>query len=221
MAKIIRLRGDSHHQVQSLLPWFITQTLDVQDQRRVEAHLADCADCRADLEDEQRLRMVWPATTPSVDQGWQEMRRQLNISEVAVKTKAVRRFESAGSWMAWLGRSGLVGAWSPVALAASAGALVVLGAVLSTTPRPAQYHALGAAPVASNGNVLLMFKAGTSETILRQSLSSGHARLVDGPTRAGAYVVAVAKDERAKQLSRWRASADIILAEPIDGGDTP
>ena len=49
MAEIIRLRGSPHEQAQQLLPWYINGTLEADERAMVEAHLSDCADCRADM----------------------------------------------------------------------------------------------------------------------------------------------------------------------------
>jgi hypothetical protein len=42
----------------SLLPWFVNETLSAEDRGRVEAHLADCALCRAELAAERRIRTL-------------------------------------------------------------------------------------------------------------------------------------------------------------------
>jgi anti-sigma factor RsiW len=53
MAEIIRLRGSPHEQAQQLLPWYVNGTLEADEAALVEAHLAECAECRADLAAEQ------------------------------------------------------------------------------------------------------------------------------------------------------------------------
>jgi hypothetical protein len=42
----------------SLLPWFVNETLSAEDRGRVEAHLADCASCRAELAAERHIRTL-------------------------------------------------------------------------------------------------------------------------------------------------------------------
>src|SRR3954463_2666539 len=55
MAEIIRLRGSPHEQAQQLLPWYVNGTLEADEAAEVETHLAECAECRADLAAEQVL----------------------------------------------------------------------------------------------------------------------------------------------------------------------
>ena len=46
---VVPLDTDMHHAVQALLPWYLTQRLDSEDVARVEAHLAGCPSCQAEL----------------------------------------------------------------------------------------------------------------------------------------------------------------------------
>jgi hypothetical protein len=49
------VRADAHQDCLSLLPWLVNGTLGADDRMRLEQHLAECADCRADLALEQDL----------------------------------------------------------------------------------------------------------------------------------------------------------------------
>ena len=60
----------------------------------------------------------------------------------------------------------------------------------------------------------------TSEQTFRETLNASHARLVDGPTAADAYVLRVSPGERDAALATLRRRPDITLAQPIDAGDT-
>jgi len=43
--------GEAEHRtVDSLLPWYVNDTLDVRDRARVQAHLPLCPQCREELE---------------------------------------------------------------------------------------------------------------------------------------------------------------------------
>ena len=50
-----------------LLPWYLNGTLDAAERRQVEDHLEDCEDCRAELADTQRARLLYGGH-PSVEQ---------------------------------------------------------------------------------------------------------------------------------------------------------
>jgi hypothetical protein len=99
--------------------------------------------------------------------------------------------------------------------------LLLAGVWVAPSLQPARYHALGAAPAPASGNVVVMFRPDTREQDLRRTLNAAHARLVDGPTAADAYLLHVPSAERAAALVRLKGQADVVLAEPIDPGGPP
>ena len=54
-ANLVPLHGETHQQVQELLPWYCTGQIDAVDRAKVEAHLTDCMICQAELPLERRL----------------------------------------------------------------------------------------------------------------------------------------------------------------------
>src|SRR5207302_9534524 len=80
MASIIRLNLDRHREVQTLLPWYVTDQLDAADLARVEAHLADCAECQAELSLERHLDAGVASLPLGVEQDWAEFRRRLRAA---------------------------------------------------------------------------------------------------------------------------------------------
>ena len=55
MARIIPLHGSHHEEAQRLLPWYVSGELDAADFALVDGHLADCAECRSDVQWERNL----------------------------------------------------------------------------------------------------------------------------------------------------------------------
>jgi len=210
MANIIRLHGDPHQQIETLLPWYVNGTLDAEETALVEGHLAECAACRAELEAEKALAVDIAALPPEADQSWSALRAQVEAPS------PVRRLRDGRSLL----RRPVAIGW---ALAAQAASLAAVGAVLWLAVNPVKpaYHALSAPAAAAPGNVVVIFKPTTSEQDLRAVLQQSHARLVDGPTASDAYVLHVASNERPAALSKLRADAHIVLAEPIDGDTQP
>jgi len=206
MTNIIRLHGDPHQQIEALLPWYVSATLDAEETALVECHLAECAACRAELESERALAAEIANLPPETDQSWSALRARIEVPSPA------RGLGGAG----WLRRPAAAG-W---AMAAS---LAMVGAVLWLAANPAKpaYHTLSAPAAPAPGNVVVIFKPTTSEQEMRTVLGRSHARLVDGPTASDAYVLHVASAERAAALSQLRADAHVVLAEPIDGDTRP
>jgi anti-sigma factor RsiW len=214
MGVIIRLHGDDHREIKSLLPWYVTGQLDAPDHARVETHLITCPECQAEVRFERRLKAEFAQLPIDVGQSWSRARRRTELEPPSRGRDAIgARFKAArAAWRAgapWLG-------WG-----VAAGLLLVVGAPHPPSPQPAPYHALGAGREAASGNVVVIFRPDTSERTLRETINASGARLVDGPTVAGGYVLHVAPARRAATLAKWRGRADIVLAEPIDSGAAP
>ena len=211
---IIHLHGDRHQEAQLLLPWYVTGRLDPADQAQVEAHLSQCQQCQAELKLEQKLGVGCADLPMDVEQGWAAMQRRL-APDRPTPALSVR----LGAWLSRAWRTGPP--WLGWALGAQLVLLLAAGVVLTPSLQPTRYHVLGAAPPPAAGNLVVIFRPDTQEQALRQTLNANHARLVDGPTAADAYLLHVPVAERAAVLARLRARSDIVLAQPIDSGGAP
>lgn len=214
MAEIIRLRGSSHERAQQLLPWYVNGALEADEAAMVEAHLAECAECRADLAAEQALAREVAALPLDVEHAWSTLSDRIDAAgpprRLAEPVPFLRRKVAMG-WA--LG--------GPLAAAAAAVAFAVILTPGSPTPAGETYRALGSAPTAAPGNALVMFRPDARDSDLRAALTKAGARVVDGPTASGAYVVRIAPASRAQALDGLRATPQIVLAEPIDAGSQP
>ncbi len=216
--RIIPLHGDHHEEINALLPWYVTGSLDAGETVRVEAHLKTCAQCQADLAAESGLRAALHALpepeTETAEDGWAALRPRLTARPRGASfSRLGRQWRQSAPWLRW-------------AVAAQF-TLLVAGAVAWQLNRPAPkagvYHTLGAAPENAAGNVVVVFRPETTERDLRQTLRDSHARLVDGPTVADAYILHVTPADRDATVTRLRKRGSIVLAEPIDSvaGDAP
>ncbi len=216
--RIIPFHGDLHDDTTALLPWYITDRLDADDRIRVEAHLATCPQCQQALSAEQRLHeaiRTLPADTDglaSVDTAWAALTPRL-------KPRASRRLRPAFNR---IGRQWRASApWLRWAVAAQLLLLVTAGGLLlQQITRPAAapaYHTLSSStPPPVTGNIVVIFRPDIRESDLRQTLRDSHARLVDGPTAADAYLLQVPAAARDRTLADLRARPTIVLAQPID-----
>ncbi len=104
--------------------------------------------------------------------------------------------------------------------AQAAAVLLVVGITIPSLQQrsqpPAPYRTLGSRPRHPAGNVLVMFRAKTSEALLEALAAQNGARVVDGPTDSGAYMLDVPVSERDAVLARLRANPAVTLAQPID-----
>jgi anti-sigma factor RsiW len=213
MAEIIRLRGSPHDQVQQLLPWYVNGTLEAGEIATVEAHLAECAECRADLAAEQVLARDIAALPIDVEHAWSALSERIDAAgpprRLAEPVPFLRRKVAMG--------------WALGGPLAAAAAVVFAIAVMpgATSPAGQTYRALGSAPTAQPGNALVMFRPDARDGDLRAALTKAGARVVDGPTASGAYVVRIAPDNRGQAIDGLRATPQVMLAEPIDPGSRP
>jgi hypothetical protein len=193
-----------------LLPWHVNGTLEAPELALLEAHLAECPECRADLAAEMALRAGF-ASMPMPD---------------VAEAKGVRALQAnarprASTRHRFLARRVAVGwALAPAAAAAAAVALFVLLPPAARGPDPA-YRLLGSGDSAAAGNMIVMFAPETTERQLRSALEQAGGRLVDGPTASGAYIVRVAPEERPAALARLQTLDEVVLAQPIDAGAAP
>src|SRR5665213_1316713 len=77
MGRIIRLHDESHWELQSLLPWYVTGRLDPAEHARVEAHVAGCEECQEELRFERVLADNVKTLPLDADVSWRRMESRL------------------------------------------------------------------------------------------------------------------------------------------------
>lgn len=202
--------GDAEHRNALLhLPWYATGWLEPAEHARVARHVAGCAACQAELALEAALANR-PAQAPpsSPDAGWARLKARLEAERAPAPVLADAppphpARPALADWRSW-------------AIAAQFVLVVLLAAYLAAT-RPAAegYRALGRPQPTPGGDLLVMFAPDTPERTLREILTRADARMVDGPTVTGAYVLQVPAGGRQAALSALRASPTVTLAEPL------
>jgi predicted anti-sigma-YlaC factor YlaD len=184
-------RGEDHRQTQALLPWHLTGRLDPAEAARVKAHLDICGACRADLAAERRLREAVLSAPPPEDAIDLPPRRRVPIV-----------------------------AWALGGMGAIAASLAVAVVTLQPARAPARheiYRTLGAAPATGTGEVVVVFDPTCSAEQMRHVLARAGARIVDGPTTTGAYVLRIAHGGRQAAIAALRSSPGVRLAESLGG----
>jgi hypothetical protein len=203
---------DAHEQTQTLLPWHLNGTLTPPERALVDAHLAECGECRADLEAEAVLQGQFAnlqvGTDVDPDRGWAVLRTRVaaGAGEAKVERLPLLRRRVALGWM-------LAGQAAVAACAA-----IAFMAVPRAEPEPG-YRLLGSPAQPAGGNAIVLFTPDATEHDLRAALQQAGGRIVDGPTASGAYVIRVPEAELGRALDHLRAAPAVTLAEPISSGD--
>lgn len=205
MADIISFLSDPHRAIELLLPWYAIGQLDDWDRATVDAHLGSCAQCRAALEREKRLKAEIAQLPIRADLGWEKLQRRLAPDQTAKRSPP----------RAWRPLT-----WPALAVFATAQAILLCAALLLFWPAAPQadYRTLGGPSSRSSGNLIIMFRPDTLEQEMRFTLDRAGVRLVDGPTAAGAYVLDVAPARRDAALADLRTRRSVMLAQPIEAG---
>lgn len=193
-----------HQAVQQMLPWLLAGTLEPAELAIAEPHLRDCAECRADLAWQRRLRAAAPAADDAfdADRAFAQLLPRLGPQEPRIGVLARWRRAAAAN-DAWL-------RWTALAELAAIGVL----SFMLASPAP-DYRAMGAP--AADGNAVVVFRPDTSERDMRRILKAAGARVVDGPTVTDAYVLALPAAQANATLARLRAEPAVTLAQPLGG----
>ncbi|HEY9024329.1 MAG TPA: zf-HC2 domain-containing protein [Burkholderiaceae bacterium] len=224
--QILRLEPDPHVAVQRLLPWYLTGRLETAEHDIVETHLAQCPECRAELETERQWQLLHPGHGAQVDveEGWARMRARL-AGEIPVTAPAPlitpmplpERAPRRRGWLppAWrAGRRVPARAWAAPAML-SAALVLAIGWTLRPAAPAGQYITLSA-PAEAGATAVVRFKPDATEAQIRHGLKDSGARLVDGPTVSDAYVVRLPRDRYAAALEKLRKEPGVALVEALE-----
>ena len=207
-------REPAHREAQDLLPWLANGRLDGAELQRVQAHLATCATCRADLDTLCTLQDVADLPPPGLDVDKAFARLLPQLDTVAPEDAA----PVIPGWRTRLAAND--GRWLRAAVGLQFCAIVVLGALLLRPSGDMQvavqddaYRVLGA-EAGADSIVAVTFKPDTPEHELRRIVTASGAHIVGGPTVTGAWMLGSAQAP-ADVAARLRAESAVMLAEPL------
>jgi hypothetical protein len=207
-------REGAHREAQDLLPWLANGRLDGAELQRVQAHLAICATCRADLDTLYTLQDAadLPAPDLDVDKAFARLLPQLDAVAPADAAPVVP------GWRTRLAAND--GRWLRAAVGLQFCAIVVLGALLvrpsgdtQMAAQDAAYRVLGA-ETGADSIVAVTFKPDTPEHELRRIVTASGAHIIGGPTVTGAWMLGSAQAP-ADVAARLRTESAVTLAEPL------
>jgi len=79
----------------------------------------------------------------------------------------------------------------------------------------AAYRGLGASAAVASGDAIVFFVAEATEIEIRRTLQRAGARIIDGPTGSGAYVLRFERDATEAALAALRRDGNVIRVEPL------
>jgi anti-sigma factor RsiW len=222
MAQSDTVKDDFHQTLASLLPWYAQNTLDADEHAKVEAHLAECDQCRRSLggwralasgvKAQAEAEANTPAWAPSPAH-FAKLAAQLD-EPVALRQPQRAKPSLLAQLRDWFN---IAPPGMRLAFALQAAAIAVLAGVLwRQAAGPQTYETLSrAAPAAvSAGQLRVVFDAEVKESELRASLQQIHASIVDGPSALGVYTLRLSAEAQPQQaLEALRANPKVRFAE--------
>jgi anti-sigma factor RsiW len=198
------LPGNVHREA-ALLPWYVNGTLSSEERLQVDRHVAVCSGCRAELDELLHLRTDLQdvfAAEPSPSARLAETVKA-RIAREAARDSGVAGFSSVTERFERWSRSLFAPRWVPglaMLLVVTQGALL-----LWLLQQPAQEavvtRSLQPAPV----QIHVTFHAQATEEQIRTVLQAVQARVVDGPSGDGVYLVELPRDPRVSAEEKVRA----------------
>lgn len=210
------MKTTEHTEVWTLLPWLVNGRIGEADRLRIEAHLAQCADCREERAAQQRLCEVVAADAPF---------EQLPAAGLAKLHRRIEREPAAAGSPTGTTRS------APhvrslrrrrLALAASMAAIAVMAALAvgrygaHRGVASDYYTVTSPAPQAQGAVIRAVFSPAMTVAQLQALLDGAHLRIVSGPTEAGVYSLSMnGSPSAAWSLQHLRAQDGVRFAEAI------
>jgi hypothetical protein len=169
-------------------------------------HLGECVECRDDLAAERALARDIALLPLDVEDGWAGMAMRIGAGDEARGRHALRTARTG--WVAG------------GAVAASFALALVIAQPWQASAPDRTFHTLGSPGAAIGGQAIVLFRPDTSAQQMRTVLSAQRAKVVDGPTAAGAYVLHFEGDA-ATAIAGLLGSDQVVLAEPLSGDGRP
>jgi len=209
-----RVAGDSEHQeVSALIPWYVNSRLSESERLKVDAHMADCAACRADVLVEQQLFEAIEGA-PTVEYMPAASLKRLQARLDALQSVVPAIVPAADAAPVVRIRSG----WPKRTLMAASVALMAITLGLLLADRWVQFRAQQAAPNyrtvtsspprARDEVIRAVFAPTITLVELQAILDEAELRIVSGPTEAGVYSLA------AKSSRPVRSSLALLRQHP-------
>jgi predicted anti-sigma-YlaC factor YlaD len=206
---VLPFGSSTHVAADALLPFYVNGTLRGEEHEFVEQHVRACEQCQHEVDWLRKTFAVLAAD-------------ELLLEAPRVLPNAARQPENGGRQRSGKPRARLgarkAQSWTRWLLAAQLAAIVVLGTLLATDTRDiASYRTLGTSnPSAqSRDAIAVMFDPGVTESEMHRVVLGVGARIVDGPTSTGIYVLELPEDRVDQALQALRTDRAVQLAERL------
>jgi hypothetical protein len=210
--QLIRPENPQHIESSELLPWYATGTLEPLEHTKVEQHLMECITCRNELRNIRAMQAEIASAQdadPAVGFGFARIKERIEKIESG-RARSVSMRTLTAQWLA-------SSPWIRGALFAETAMVLALASyVFLANPSPQYYRTLGATPTpaTTRTKIVVVFDRAIAEGKIRDVLMGVDARIIDGPSREGAYTLEVAQERQRKILEELRRQSILAAPEP-------
>jgi anti-sigma factor RsiW len=217
MTGVVELPASLHRRVDAMLPWYVNGTLESAQLAQVEGHLAGCVRCQREVAELRGVQSACAQTGVACESqaSFERLRGRLSVTPTALPS---------ARWWARLAQ-----AWQEASpgwrgLAAAQWLLILgLSGWLLGSPAPtAEYRTLGDRPRADLDTaglaccqLVVVFDPQLSEARMRVLLRASGARVIDGPSEAGAYVLVLPEERVTAAQAALRAAPGVLLVQRL------
>lgn len=214
------LQAHEHREVWDLIAWVAAGTASPEQHQQVQDHLPHCAHCRDELAQQQHIHRLMNDPAPTADEAaiqrgldrlWAREHEASQPPSDAARTPAA----NDNGWRATR--------WLPLAVAAQAFALCVLGVLHWTSSHAPDYVTLSQPPALPTDAVLrLALDEKVPIAELRQLLKRHELRIVGIDDDASSLLLAPSRPDAVRTTAdatalaaRLRAEPGVLLSEPV------
>jgi hypothetical protein len=188
----------NHREIIELLPWYANATLDENERRMVETHLADCRECAKEVESLTALRNVVLQAGNQVSAP-----SPLGLNRALAEIEDYEHARTRPGTFSRLGEQISIfwsGWWRPTPLFARSliATQVVLLLALGTVTLYQHQHpnviyttSSGSSSDKASTTIAVGFAVTASEQEIRETILAIKGKIVDGPTALGLYAIQV------------------------------
>jgi len=203
---------DTHAETWALLPWLANGRIQASDREWVEAHVAVCAECRAEVAAQRMVSTAMnrdgasPESAATDEQRsfnrlWARIEASESASPASVATGTVQQSSRSSRTVRWLAAAVIVQGFGLALFAFN---------TLRTAPQSGEHITVATNPVPSRPNapaVRIVFAPDASITTINTLLAHQGLSIVSGPGTAGNFTAELSADAVASG-----ASADSVAA---------
>jgi hypothetical protein len=212
-----------HDDIWHVLPFYVNGTLRGQALADVDAHLGVCAECRAELTAQTRVRdtiLREDVRQESAQSSFEQLWDRILEDEAVADAHATRLAAPGGSPAVLRPTAGRVMKWLVAAVIVEGIGLATLSAMTwsSSQGLAASYDTLSSPSLSlPAGQIRAVFSPDLKLGELQDLLSTSKLSVVGGPTEAGVYTLTLEDTNATMEnaLARLRGNASVRFAEPI------